>query len=382
MSQILLIRPKPLPGELLSSWLVRLAFAHHCKLETFTRYVLGVRWRLWFRNMERSIPEEVLAHIALTTGITQERAWETTFLPLEGVLFEDCRRHGIVNWLLAEGNRSRTLHLPGMQFCPSCLAEDEIPYYRISWRLAYSTVCLKHSVKLIDRCPSCTGVISYHQGDYGFRKLQSGVPWVHCPRCGMDWRTCAPVRIDDGDVVLWLTRFLERAITEGWAKIGLRTVMAYPALSGIRYLLRIISSNGFLKAMRTGVAGELGRLPFAMDFSNGRGNFESLEVAERHRALGYVGYLLEEWPLRFVEVAEKSKMRRSYIDDYRTQIPFWLQVELDWQLGRSFYHPSIGERASVISYLQKYGMSTSENNVRRWLGLSHTKNHCSARGIL
>lgn len=41
------------------------------------------------------------------------------------------------------------------QYCPKCLNEDEQPYYRVGWRFAWHTACLKHRVALFERCAAC-----------------------------------------------------------------------------------------------------------------------------------------------------------------------------------------------------------------------------------
>ena len=42
-----------------------------------------------------------------------------------------------------------------LQFCPTCLREDEVPYFRQSWTLATRVSCFRHGRRLRDRCPSC-----------------------------------------------------------------------------------------------------------------------------------------------------------------------------------------------------------------------------------
>lgn len=41
-----------------------------------------------------------------------------------------------------------------LRFCPLCLRESPV-YYRLVWKLADVTVCLRHGVYLMTRCPSC-----------------------------------------------------------------------------------------------------------------------------------------------------------------------------------------------------------------------------------
>lgn len=42
-----------------------------------------------------------------------------------------------------------------LQFGPTCLREDGLPYFRRSWTLATRVSCFRHGCQLRDRCPSC-----------------------------------------------------------------------------------------------------------------------------------------------------------------------------------------------------------------------------------
>ncbi|WP_369124446.1 TniQ family protein, partial [Undibacterium sp. CCC2.1] len=55
----------------------------------------------------------------------------------------------------------------GLQFCPTCLAEDSVPYFRRRWRVAFYTVCNEHKTMLLDRCPKCGSSVAAHRLDIG-----------------------------------------------------------------------------------------------------------------------------------------------------------------------------------------------------------------------
>ena len=49
---------------------------------------------------------------------------------------------------------------PLYQFCPHCLKSDVIPYFRSSWRLSITRICLIHKVELRDCCHQCNKKIN------------------------------------------------------------------------------------------------------------------------------------------------------------------------------------------------------------------------------
>ncbi|MCA0270867.1 MAG: TniQ family protein [Proteobacteria bacterium] len=62
------------------------------------------------------------------------------------------------------------------QFCPTCLREDAVPFFRRSWTLATRVSCLHHGCRLRDRCPS------FGQGLAPFRRDRL-VPQQYCTFC-------------------------------------------------------------------------------------------------------------------------------------------------------------------------------------------------------
>lgn len=61
---------------------------------------------------------------------------------------------------------TRLLNRSELKFCASCLKEAK--YYRISWQLRSSLVCLKHQEFLIEQCPECLNQVDFTIGRMGF----------------------------------------------------------------------------------------------------------------------------------------------------------------------------------------------------------------------
>ncbi len=54
---LLPVHLKPLPDELLSSWLVRIAHGHGMKLQTFCAVIFGREKSIWNRDIDKLAPE-------------------------------------------------------------------------------------------------------------------------------------------------------------------------------------------------------------------------------------------------------------------------------------------------------------------------------------
>lgn len=86
------------------------------------------------------------------------------------------------------------------KFCAACLAES--PYHRWYWDLAHMTVCIKHKLKLIDKCPSCKKRISWDR-----HSLTS------CA-CGCSWTEVEEQTITD-PAELWISQRVLMLIGQG-----------------------------------------------------------------------------------------------------------------------------------------------------------------------
>lgn len=67
----------------------------------------------------------------------------------------------------------------GLMYCPKCLKEDGISYWRKKWRYFFYTACPKHKIFLTDRCWHCYNPIKLLRTD-----LTKGIKYCH--NCGAD----------------------------------------------------------------------------------------------------------------------------------------------------------------------------------------------------
>lgn len=84
--------PKPLPDELLSSWIVRVAQANGIKLQTLCWMLFGNERSPWNRDIDRSAPKWLLKAMCEHTGTNYWDAYHTTLTTYRTILFPSRRR--------------------------------------------------------------------------------------------------------------------------------------------------------------------------------------------------------------------------------------------------------------------------------------------------
>jgi len=187
------IRYKPLDDELLSCWLVRLSHGHGLKVQTFCNLLFGNRLQVWNRDIDRLAPSWLLDELIARTGTMRNRAELTTLRVFEGVLYPHFKESGNLAWVLAAQVYHRQRMGYAQQFCARCLSEDEVPYFRKTWRVALKTVCIRHQCMLWDRCPKCEVGVAFHRMDMGRPFVPENGALAACFNCGFNL-AAAPTR--------------------------------------------------------------------------------------------------------------------------------------------------------------------------------------------
>jgi TniQ len=276
------IRYKPLPDELLSCWLIRLAHGHGLKVQTFSNLLFGNRRQVWNRDVDRLGPSWLIEELSHRTGTPMSAAEATCLRAYEGVLFQNFKLSGALPWILTIGMYHRTRSAFGQQFCPLCLRADEVPYYRRSWRLAFMTVCPEHEVMLQDRCPQCESPLSFHRAEMGRGGVDDALEMSMCHACGMDLRESHVQAIESylPELKDWLIDL---------AKSGPEAV-DLDDWNVMHHLARLLMSDAAHLSLHEHLCRQLSAPEWV--FPEGRISIESCELGLRHHLMQLIGYLM------------------------------------------------------------------------------------------
>jgi len=170
---------KPQEDELLSSWLVRLAKAHALKFHEFCKIVWPEKYTS-MKSIDLSPDDEILQTISEKTSTPYEQVFKTTFKSFEGLVYEKSFPCTYAFWIMPYGRYSWRQNSYGRPCCLNCLAEDNEPYFRKQWRLAFVTVCEKHHRMLLDSCPECGSPVNFIINEAGSE------PLTKCKECSSD----------------------------------------------------------------------------------------------------------------------------------------------------------------------------------------------------
>jgi hypothetical protein len=198
--------PKLLSNELLSSWVGRIAAHHDVKPSNIMQLwgFKGASSSLDFVILERDAVDRiarVTMHEPDLIAQASDLKWTIVGQPDFLCLIHDMQ-----------------LVRPIYRCCVACLAEDRIPHFRYSWRLAYSFVCERHRCALIDSCFACGQLLDLtmrYSGKPCFSDRHSYIGG--CGKCGTLYSTdaCTPLDFDIAQQMITFQNWFHTLVTEG-----------------------------------------------------------------------------------------------------------------------------------------------------------------------
>lgn len=320
------VHPHPLPDELLSSWMIRLARSNGFKVHSFYSQFFGRERQIWNRDIDHYAPPWLIDGLAKRTGTSRESIVRTTLRAFESFAFERFIETGVARWTLPLGIFHRTRRAYGQQFCPSCLIEDAEPYLRRTWRLALVVVCTRHGILLQDRCASCGRPLAPHRSDMAVR---SGFPerttMLRCAGCG----SCiAGPKLNVSKSDICMQQRIDATLINGFFMLEPgRAIYSHLYFDGLRMVMRV--------ALRP-------------QEPRSRGSFEFASIRERLELLRNATQLVEEWPTRLIRHCVPMPHAYTTISGTEERVPYWLDSVLRKELFRGRALLSKAEAEAIV----------------------------------
>lgn len=349
--------------------MVRLAFANGLPLHTFYSAYLGYKEPIWSRDIDRHPSDGLLNVISRRSGQALEKLKSLTLSSYEGFLFERLPLTGNSPWIIPAGLFHRTRQRAGMQFCPLCLRDDVVPYYRRCWRLALYAMCEHHLCIMREYCPSCSTPVAFHRHGIGRGKDIPAGALKFCHRCDVDLSQTPPDHLFWSDArsfsrLVATIKSLEQPGSNLWHAFS---PCGVPFFQGIRVLIGVINGrNGHGLRQQLG---EIFGIKIGNDDPKKHFDFEGLGAKERLTLLLAVIWLTDDWPKRFLNLCSLAKFTRSRLaEDFRA-LPFWLACMADEYLDNRSYVLSSEEIIAAGYYLKNKQQTVTWQLLGATLGL-------------
>ncbi len=370
-----LLRTAPEPGESLASWYVRTAHSFALLPYTFG-HIMWPGVAILTRDIDGHSNPTIWKRLAEANGTSTNSAFATTVASKSGKVFDRHVPNGKTRWLLRLGIFHRSRRRFGQQFCPHCLVSGVAPFYRLSWRFSFSTVCTLHGGHLLDRCQSCRHAVEFHR----INPLKSTI--AHCFKCGsrFDRQSASPAPMP----LVELQKYLEAASNTGTVEFGNhRQYSSVDLFSIYAHLIRIVATGPKSQRLRDVLAEQYGFDPSPIKYPTEAREYEALDVESRSRLAMMCAPLLLDWPDRFVDACRHAEFWASWT----TRDGFNLPTEYTRVTGRfldgspllsSRYRDKMKTSSSVALPKRKAAISNGNRAkpyLRSCFAMPHLANH-------
>lgn len=301
----------PERDELLSSWIFRLSYAHKIKPYSFTKFYFEDS-TIWSRDIDKYIPLKVLQRLSSITPLSLAQLLGLQLTSYQDIVFE-----GLLSTSVTEGigitnlgiyHRTRKRY--GLYVCPGCL--DKKAYYKKSWRLLSSVVCMDCRRYLIDRCPKCRNPIIFQRLGIGNKALYEEKPLYLCWNCNYDLRS--NVREVDSPLIENYQQYIDDTVKYSFNEHSQYSFLYFKILFLI--LKKVCTTSSNWNRIKKAFVSEFG-INLKEEISM------NLGIEDRAVIFSYIHLILNEWPNNFIPFIRKYKLRYSDFSKDTDVFPFW-----------------------------------------------------------
>ncbi|AXH16203.1 hypothetical protein CP985_00400 [Malaciobacter mytili LMG 24559] len=353
--------PKVQDKELLSSWFIRMAIEHQRNLSTFISLFIRHEGCATSRtDLDFLYDEKLINQISFKSGLSLKQILQMSLRSEEGYLFT-CEENSLYPTFQIRKLVDKRTH-NGLMYCPKCLAEDNIPYFRKKWRYSFYNACPKHKIFLTDRCWKCYEKIN-------LSKIRHFKELCFCFKCERDLRETISLPIPSNFLYgLKAIDWFENGLNKGYFFINkkkINSVFVFDSFTKLRYLL---NRKEKLNLNEFPMIEEYKDICIKLNEYNSK---KALSIKKEFILTLMVYFLFQNYPKNFVNFAYQNNLtHREFVHGFNN-FSFWYKNMIDELIpmknktGRVI---SESEVIGAIKYLQEKGEIVNQLNVAEVIG--------------
>lgn len=361
-----LVRPRPLPGESLSSWRQRSG------LENGFRLFPRAPGELQRTDSDLKPSAGTVRWLAEENLLPEADVVQMTLSGLDGSVLRFRGGASVPRWVLPlrYSRRDRPFGIP---FCPECLREDAVPYFRLRWRMCLHSVCARHGIRLVDACSRCGHPSWPATSALGNLYEGAWIPVHECPVCRFDLR-CSPAEMNKFGSLPVSGEFFEHdtALSDGVIVPAVEFTTAAWCVAQ----LFVRNRSGTKIATANSTAREL----VAEISEAGERSIEWLPMATRARLTSQVAALFQNWPASLLAFSESNGLSAEHFSTDREDLPGWFESAIRIPLRKQVRGVTSADVRRAISQVASSGGALTKQAVAELLGSSGGRSLSEALG--
>ena len=343
-----------------------MAFAHGQTLSIFiSSYIKHEGSAISRTDIDFRYNQELFKQLSFKSGLNIQIIQKMSLRSEEGYLF-------ICNNCLYPPQQIRKLidkrtHY-GLMFCPKCLAEDTVPYFRKEWRYYFYNACPKHNTLLVDRCGQCYSPIKLN-------KMAYSNEIIYCHDCGRDIRKTQPKYFASNlkyglDAITWF----ENGLKNGYFIVENRKINSLFLFRIFTHLQYLINSKKNINIDTFLLQKEFIDIRKKLQNYNSK---KSSSIYKNFYMTAIIYNLFQKFPHNLKIFAKNNNFtHRDFLHDFKN-VPYWYTIQVDKitpmqnTVGRTI---SESEVLGAIDYLKSKNMKVTQQSVAEIVGCHFSMN--------
>ena len=347
------IVPQPLKNELFSSWIVRTAYAHKTHPHTFENLYLDLPQKLFSKDIDISIDKETIQRVQNKCR-DKVNIFSLTMQTYDTYLQEKVIPNGFNKFITA------------LKYCPQCLKEDKIPYFRKEWKVIFSTICFQHHCFLYNSCPHCKSTLDIS------KMYNNKLPYTHCYKCGFNLKKSKKLSIhhthkDNIQNIKKLFSILKC----GYIKLNTVPIYSFYFFDGITQLSKIILTQKCFKTIEDYIPFRVLKKWKKQKYHSSSPAYTQLPIKEQFILYGSILKLFNNYPYQIKSFIFSNRLTYwKTLKDMR-YVSFWFDNLINSITPRYISTTQLitsKEIANAKQYLLSKSVPVTKANLTRLLG--------------
>lgn len=352
------IIPLPLEDELLSSWIVRTAYAHKTHPHTFTNQYLNYRQHSFFlAQSDLTLDPEMIK-------IIEEKSHHK--IDIHSLMLTTYS--GYIQENIYENNPAT--FFTHQKYCPIYLREDKVPYFRKKWRVVFYNICHIHQCRLYEHCPFCGTKLDISQ------MYENKLPYTHCHHCGFELKKGRKLPIHKKYVSsLEYQNRIFKTIENGYIQLGETPIYSFLFFEVFSKLSKLILLNGKHKFIDKHPLFSL--IKDAKQQNVNHPIFKKIDAKAQSALFGLILYLFDDFPHNLENYIMVNKLTYYNMTTKVQNIPFWYEKIVNTITPRYVPHSMTVTKEEVKHaerYLKAIGKEINKTNLTKLLGCNFGSN--------
>lgn len=353
------IVPIPFEDELLSSWIVRMAYAHKTHPHTFVNQYLNYRpYSFFLGENDVTLNADMIKDIESKAyhKIDVRSLMLTTY---SGILQENIYPNNPM------------IFFTHQKYCPICLREDKVPYFRKVWRTVFYNICHKHQCYLYEYCPTCHARLDIS------KMYDNQLPFTYCHRCGFELQKGRKLPIHKKYLSsLCYQKKMFTVIQDGYIQLGETPVYSFLFFEVFAKLSKLLLLNKKCQFIN--------KHPLFSLFKDAKQQkinhpiFKKIDPKAQSALFGLIMYTFDNFPYNLEAYIHTNNLTYYNLTTKMHDIPFWYKKTINEITPRYLPHSVTVTKEEVedaMKYLSSICKDVNKVNLTKLLGCNFYSNN-------